>query len=92
MTKTATTEAKSNANDQAGEATEPKAIPTKHQQVIDLLTRVGGTTLDEMSTKVGWLPHSTRAFMTGLKKKGYMLDSEKAAGVRHYRITASPAA
>lgn len=86
MTKTATTKAK------ASGATVIKAIPTKHQQVIDLLTRDGGATLEEMSTKAGWLPHSTRAFMTGLKKKGYVLDSERAAGVRHYRITSSPAA
>ena len=86
MTKTKTTKAK------ATEATTPKVIPTKHQQVIDLLTRESGATLDAMSTKAGWLLHSTRAFMTGLKKKGYVLDSEKVAGVRHYRITSSPAA
>lgn len=90
MTKTGTPKAKAKAN--ATEAKAPKAIPTKHQQVIDLLTREGGVKLEEMSTAVGWLPHSTRAFMTGLKKKGYVLDSEKVAGVRHYRITASPAA
>lgn len=86
MTSTATP--KANTDD----ATAPKAIPTKHSQVIDLLTLEGGATLEAMSTKVGWLPHSTRAFMTGLKKKGYVLDSEKVAGVRHYRITSSPAA
>ena len=86
MTKTATTKAK------ASDASTLKAIPTKHQQVIDLLTSEGGATLEAMSTKSGWLPHSTRAFMTGLKKKGYVLDSEKVAGVRHYRITSSPAA
>lgn len=86
MTKTATTKAK------ASDASTPKAIPTKHQQVIDLLTSEGGATLEAMSAKAGWLPHSTRAFMTGLKKKGYVLDSERAAGVRHYRITTSPAA
>lgn len=86
MPKTPTSKAKAN------DATAPKVIPTKHQQVIDLLTREGGTTIEAMSTKSGWLPHSTRAFMTGLKKKGYVLDSEKVAGVRHYRITSSPVA
>ncbi len=86
MTKTSTSKAK------ASGAIAPKAIPTKHSQVIDLLTRDGGATLEAMSTEVGWLPHSTRAFMTGLKKKGYVLDSEKIAGVRHYRITTMPAA
>lgn len=64
-----------------------KAIPTKHQQIFDLLSRDGGATLEALSTTVGWLPHSTRAFMTGLKKKGYVLDSSKVGDVRHYRIT-----
>lgn len=86
MTKTKATKAR------ATEAAARKAIPTKHSQVIDLLTCEGGATLEEMSTKVGWLPHSTRAFMTGLKKKGYVLDSERVAGFRHYRITKLPAA
>lgn len=86
MPKTSTTKAK------GSNASTPKTIPTKHQQVFDLLSREGGATLEALSTKVGWLPHSTRAFMTGLKKKGYVLDSEKVAGVRHYRITSSPAA
>lgn len=71
---------------------ESKAIPTKHQQIIDLLSRDGGATLDAMSTKVGWLPHSTRAFMTGLKKKGYVIDSSKVEDVRYYRITTTPGA
>ncbi|MEW6574719.1 MAG: DUF3489 domain-containing protein [Pseudomonadota bacterium] len=69
-----------------------KTISTKHQQVIELLTREGGVTLETMSNKVGWLSHSTRAFMTSLKKKGYVIDSEKVAGVRHYRITKLPVA
>lgn len=79
---------KANAKTPAGS----KAIPTKHQQIIDLLSREGGATLEAMSTTLGWLPHSTRAFMTGLKKKGYVLDSNKIEDVRHYRITTTPGA
>lgn len=86
MTKSETP--KVNANTPAGS----KAIPTKHQQIIDLLSREGGATLDDMSTTVGWLPHSTRAFMTGLKKKGYVIDSSKVEDVRYYRITTTPGA
>lgn len=69
-----------------------KVIPTKHQQIIDLLSREGGATLEAMSTKIGWLPHSTRAFMTGLKKKGYIIDSNKVEDVRRYRIITTPKA
>lgn len=69
----------------------PKAIPTKHQQVIDLLIRDNGATLEEMSSLGNWLPHSTRAFMSGLKKKGYVINSEKVGDVRRYRIVATGA-
>lgn len=62
---------------------EPK---TKSQQVIELLSSEGGATLDEMSALGGWLPHSTRSFMTGLKKKGHVIESDKVDGVRRYRI------
>ena len=45
--------------------------PTKHQQVVDLLSREEGATLEEMSKLANWLTHSTRAFLTGLRKRGY---------------------
>ena len=70
-------------------AHEKSVPPTKNQQVIDLLSREGGTTLEEMSTLAGWLPHSTRSFMTGLKKKGHVIKSDKIDGVRRYRIVPS---
>jgi Protein of unknown function (DUF3489) len=78
MTKTSKTKA-------YGDTQEAKAIPTKQQQVIDLLCRKDGTTLEGMATLAAWLPHSTRAFITGLKKKGYTITSEKVDGVRRYR-------
>lgn len=65
---------------------EPK---TKNQQVIDLLSSEGGATLKDMSTSVRWQPHSTRSFMTGLKKKGHVIESDKVDGLRRYRIVPS---
>ena len=76
----------------AGKPTAQSVKPapkTKNQQVIDLLSREGGATLDEMSTLANWLPHSTRSFMTGLKKKGHDIDSDKVDGVRRYRIASN---
>ena len=64
--------------------------PTKNEQVIDLLSRKDGASLEEMFNHANWLPHSTRAFLTGLKKKGYAIASAKTDGVRRYRTTASP--
>lgn len=62
-----------------------KPVPTKHQQIIDMLSRENGATLEDMSTTANWLTHSTRAFLTGLKKKGYVITSDKVDGVRHYK-------
>lgn len=61
----------------------------KSDFVIGLLHRPSGVTLDEMIAATGWLPHTTRAALTGLKKKGHLVTSEKAEGVRHYRIESS---
>ena len=65
---------------------EPK---TKNQQVIELLSRERGATLEEMATLANWQHHSTRSFMTGLKKKGHVIESAKIDGVRRYRIVPS---
>lgn len=62
---------------------------TKIDAVIALLQREGGATLDELVAATGWLTHTTRAALTGLRKKGHTLQSEKVDGARRYRITAS---
>ena len=66
---------------------EPKA-PTKQQQLAALVVRNEGATLDQMIAATGWLPHTTRAALTGLKKKGYVISSDKVDGVRTYRAVA----
>jgi hypothetical protein len=62
--------------------------PSKQQQLAQLLVRDEGTTLDQMIAATGWLPHTTRAALTGLKKKGYVIRSDKVDGVRTYRAVA----
>jgi hypothetical protein len=71
------------------EVSETIAIPSKPQQILDLLKRDCGATLLELATLANWLPHSTRAYLTGLKKKGYAIDSDKVDGVRRYRISSA---
>ena len=58
------------------------------QLLADLLIRDSGATLDDMIAATGWLPHTNRAALTGLKKKGYALSSDKVDGVRTYRAVA----
>jgi hypothetical protein len=65
----------------------PKA-PSKQEQLAALVVRDEGATLDQMIAAMGWLPHTTRAALTGLKKKGYVISSDKVDGVRTYRAVA----
>ena len=71
----------------AAPAGAPKA-PRKQQQLAALLVRDEGATLDQMIVAMGWLPHTTRAALTGLKKKGYVISSDRVDGVRTYRAVA----
>lgn len=61
---------------------------SKLQQLAALLLRDEGATLDHMVKATGWLPHTTRAALTGLRKKGYALSSDKVDGLRTYRAVA----
>jgi len=84
------TETTSKTNDIAAKAPDPIPTkrPSKQQLLADLLLRDQGATISEMIAATGWLPHTTRAALTGLKKKGYSLSSDKMDAVRTYRAVA----
>ena len=63
---------------------------SKLAQVIELLERDHGATIEELIAATGWLAHTTRAALTGLRKRGYtaVIDrSDKERG-SFYRIAA----
>ena len=64
-------------------------LATKIGKVIALLERDGGATLDEIVQVTGWLPHTTRAALTGLKKKGHFIERSKRSEASCYRIIKS---
>jgi len=66
-------------------ANEPRG-PSKIAAVIVLLERERGATLAEMVEATGWLPHTTRAALTGLKKKGHVITKGKRDDVTCYHI------
>ena len=77
----------------AATAPEVKGGETKQAHVVALLERDTGATLDELIAATGWLPHTTRAALTGLRHKGFVLDRGKRAdGTTVYRISSAPAA
>ncbi|MFP5328549.1 MAG: DUF3489 domain-containing protein [Alphaproteobacteria bacterium] len=83
---------KANPKKNAAEAATSKPLMTKMQRVVALLQREGGATVDELVNATGWQPHSARAALTGLRKKGFTLDRVRADGVTRYVVTAEPAA
>lgn len=54
---------------------------TKIHKVIAMLKRNNGATLAQIVEVTGWQPHTTRAALTGLKKRGHVLTKEKRDGV-----------
>ncbi len=69
---------------QPGDA--PAKPQTKAAQVEALLTREGGASLDELCQATGWLPHTARAFLTGLRKNGHAIERFKLDGETRYVI------
>ena len=70
----------------------PDASPAKRQTKADLvlgrLRRPGGATINQLVAATGWLPHTTRAALTGLKKKGHKVVATKVDKVTCYTIAA----
>ena len=72
---------------------EGTAIPTmrpgtKQALVVNLLRSDAGASLGELAGATGWLPHTMRAALTGLRKRGFAIATEKADGATRYRIAA----
>ena len=76
-------------SDAAPSTGQPGAKPapvTKVAAVIALLKRENGATLAELIVATSWLPHTTRAALTGLRKKGHAIERSKRGEVTCYRI------
>jgi hypothetical protein len=90
------------------ELSQPAAVPTiagscqpdcslpragsKLADVMRLLGRKQGAGIEELTSATGWLPHTTRAALTGLRKRGFAVErSRSEQGGSLYRIVASAA-
>ena len=75
-----------------GGAASPRA-GTKQARVIEMLCAKGGATLNALVEATGWLPHTTRAALTGLRKRGFSIERTREEGSDSiYRIVSAPAA
>jgi hypothetical protein len=79
--------------DDGNETPAPSAAPatarqTKSGAVLALLQREEGATLAELIDATGWLPHTTRAALTGLRKKGHAIEKSKRGDITCYEVAA----
>ena len=58
----------------------------RYEQVLALLRRSDGASLDELVVATGWLPHTTRAALTGLRKKGHAIARVGETGASRYHL------
>ena len=54
--------------------------------VVEMLQRDTGATIAELVEATGWLPHTTRAALTGLRKKGHAIVKGKRCDTTCYNI------
>ena len=63
---------------------------SKQALIIKMLSRKSGASLEALVDATGWLPHTTRAALTGLRKRGYTVLLERQDGKPSlYRIALS---
>jgi hypothetical protein len=65
---------------------EPVPRVTKAALVLDLLQREDGATLEELTSATGWLPHTMRAALTGLRRKGHDVVRGKRGDATCYTV------
>jgi hypothetical protein len=77
-------------------AAEPAArapATSKSDCVTKLLRRGKGATIAELQEATAWQPHSVRAFLSGLRKKGMEVSKEqRRSGETAYRLASKPTA
>ena len=73
-------------------AASPRA-GTKQALVMEMLRAKKGATLDTLIDATGWLPHTTRAALTGLRRRGFSIERTREEGSDSiYRIVSAPSA
>lgn len=74
----------------SGSETPSSRRPTKQDQILALLSREEGASIDVLMAATGWLPHTVRACLSGLRKKGHAIDRRKNGDAGSiYRILSS---
>jgi hypothetical protein len=68
---------------------EPSKPLSKKQQVLQLLRAPSGASAAELEQATGWLPHTVRAALTGIRKSGVVITKEKVEGTTRYSLASA---
>jgi hypothetical protein len=66
---------------------------TKTDRLIDLLSKPSGARGSVVENRLGWQPHTVRAALSGLRKRGFEIERSRSpkSGETIYAIVAEPA-
>jgi hypothetical protein len=64
-------------------------LSSKQATVVDMLSREADASLAELTETTGWLPHTARAALSGLRKRGLTITHAKVGDQTRYTITAA---
>jgi hypothetical protein len=56
---------------------------SKQARLVSMLSVRRGATIDKFSKAMGWQPHTTRASLTGLRKRGYQIERSENKPARY---------
>jgi hypothetical protein len=59
---------------------------TRCDQIFAMLNGANGTSIAELMSATGWLPHAARSALSGLRKAGMLLERTNEDGGSRYRI------
>lgn len=74
-------------NEKQAESPSPAKPLSKSAAVLGLMGREQGATLAELVGATDWQPHSMRAMLTGLRKKGNVIVRGKRGDVTCYQLS-----
>lgn len=69
--------------------TKSKPSQTKAATLLTLLQTGTGASLEDMVEATGWLPHTARAAMTGLRKKGHVIEKDVEGNTTMWSVKAA---
>ena len=65
---------------------------SKLDKLVGMLSRNTGATITKASKALGWQLHTTRASLSGLKKRGYIIDRKDRTGKDSLYMISKPEA